>query len=241
MTLLSRCDLWCSLTEIGCWRAMEPACKKQKHDNVVEEPAKPIKEQLLRFIEYMDCREKVRLRRLAKLHPGSWTSDFPTWLKPLLDRYKFCNVKRKYDAVTKVFLDKIPGDATIQEVIGNSAVHRMFTNRDFSNALPWFRIYEEEKILDIAKQTRDKTGHAFGDAHTQCRLGRNAEANPGKDEEKNYLEKARIAEQIFSNSELTQIDTWENLCKTLAKHHRHGGVKGIGVFLAMEVYIGLKC
>ena len=123
-----------------------------------------------RFYKFMDKRERIRLRKENDM-PWPWTDD------PILQTYKFTNVKRAHDRTTKWFWKNVldPNHNKPKEyLLFNCALFRYFGTVEFSEAIGgWTELWAEHKeiIRDIAKSRLEKNQKVFTGAYVITNQG----------------------------------------------------------------------
>lgn len=97
-----------------------------------------MKDPLWRYIEE---REMIRLRR-ERGQPWPWTDD------PILQKYRFTNVRRVHDRTTQALLAvyRAHRDAPPAEALYNCAAYRWFGTAEFARELGWMDRHDEEAI-----------------------------------------------------------------------------------------------
>jgi len=123
-----------------------------------------------RFYKFMDKRERIRLRKENDM-PWPWTDD------PILQTYKFTNVKRAHDRTTKWFWKNVldPNHNKPKEyLLFNCALFRYFGTVEFSEAIGgWTELWTEHKeiIRDIAKSRLENNQKVFTGAYVITNQG----------------------------------------------------------------------
>jgi len=123
------------------------------------------------FFAFMHERESIRIKKNAKeLWP--WTDD------PILQAYKFTNVKREHDRTTKWFWDQL--DAAIhagadrRSLLFNCALFRYFGTTEFFQAIGFMEAWDEERadfVKGVAKYRLDKKMKVFTGAYVITNQG----------------------------------------------------------------------
>ena len=122
------------------------------------------------FYNFINERESLRLRKEAG-EPWPWTDD------PILQEYKFTNVKRAHDRTTKWFWENVldPNHYKPKEyLLFNCALFRYFGTIEFSEAIGgWTELWTEHKeiIRDIAKSRLEKNQKVFTGAYVITNQG----------------------------------------------------------------------
>lgn len=90
---------------------------------------------------YMEERESIRLHKLAGVE-WPWTDD------PILQKYKFTNVKRLHDRTTQAFLRVYEAhrDAPKHVALYNCGVRRFFGTEEFSDSVGWLRLHDPGRL-----------------------------------------------------------------------------------------------
>lgn len=101
------------------------------------------------FFAFAREREKIRLRREAgELFP--WTED------PILQEFRFTNIKRKHDKTTKWIVDNWykphRGKGNLKAQFFNCALFRYTGTIDFAKALGWQEDWNPKKVMSLARE-----------------------------------------------------------------------------------------
>ena len=121
------------------------------------------------FYGFMKEREQIRLNREAG-KPWPWTDD------PILQEYKFTNVKRAHDRTTRWFwsvLDEHKDDPPAH-LLFNCAVFRYFGTIEFSKRIGWIGGWDENQkniIKNTAKDMLSKKQKVFTGAYVITNQG----------------------------------------------------------------------
>ena len=112
-------------------------------------------------------RENIRLRRECG-YPYPWTDD------RILQDYKFTNVKRKHDRVSKEFESwyQAHPKASGRQIVYNAAFARYFGRPEFVISAGWQRTHNPENIVPLAREWLDRGGKVFTGAYMITNLGR---------------------------------------------------------------------
>lgn len=96
--------------------------------------------------EYIEPRELIRLARVAS-QPKPWTQD------PILQRFKFTNVKRAHDRTTQAFLATYQKHAKARPEVAlyNCAVRRFFGTLEFDSTVGWLEVPSVVKLRAAVK------------------------------------------------------------------------------------------
>ena len=122
------------------------------------------------FYNFMIKRETLRLRKESS-ESFPWTDD------PILQEYKFTNVKREHDKTTRLFWKNVldPNKHKPKEyLLFNCAVFRYFGTIEFSEAIGgWNEIWpiDKERIRDTAKQRLEQGQTVFTGAYVITNQG----------------------------------------------------------------------
>lgn len=98
------------------------------------------------FYAFMVAREDIRLRRAAGMSKP-WTHD------PILQRYKFTNVKRAHDRTSTLFREEFYNHHQNDDpevILLNCAVARYFGTIEFMRAIGWQNTFRPKRLKDIA-------------------------------------------------------------------------------------------
>jgi hypothetical protein len=102
-----------------------------------------------RFIAFVEAREDARLNRLNK-NPRPWSTD------PIVNTYKFCNVNREHDAVTRWIAENVRPklvDGSLNEAIRQLVLCRVFNQPEALGAIMPVTNYPrtKKKLLKMKK------------------------------------------------------------------------------------------
>lgn len=119
-----------------------------------------IKDNLVRFLEFVTERENIRLKREERL-PPPWTAD------PILSMFRFCNVRREHDKVTlwiaKNWRAQFAKDPDLWFAM---AVARLFNLPETLEAITSFVLPYRPKEMSAMLHQRKRMGHKlFGPAY----------------------------------------------------------------------------
>ncbi len=113
-------------------------------------------------------RERIRLNKAAGL-PWPWSDD------PILNAYKFTNVKREHDRTTRwmrLNWTRPNENRPHGEIIFNCALFRYFGTIEFAEAVGWQTDWNAESIIDTAAQRRRTKERVFTGAYIIPTLGK---------------------------------------------------------------------
>lgn len=120
-----------------------------------------------RFFDFMAAREALRLKKESGA-PWPWSDD------PILNTYKFTNVKREHDRTTRWMREhwtrpneNRPGG----EIIFNCALFRYFGTMEFAEAIGWQTNWLPDGIKEIARQRSLRKECVFTGAYIIPTLG----------------------------------------------------------------------
>src|SRR5688572_17047973 len=119
------------------------------------------------FLQFMIKREQLRLTKEAG-KPWPWSDD------PILNTYKFTNVKREHDRTTRWMRTHWTGPNEWRpagEIIFNCALFRYFGTADFAHAVGWQAEFDPAAIVEIAAERRRQGLKVFTAAYIIPTLG----------------------------------------------------------------------
>lgn len=120
-----------------------------------------------RFFDFMVLREELRIQK-ASGASWPWSSD------PILNKYKFTNVKREDDRTTRWMRVNWTGpnqDRPAGEIIFNCALFRYFGTIEFAAAAGWQQDYAPKKLVELARQLKHDGTKVFTGAYIIPTLG----------------------------------------------------------------------
>jgi len=120
-----------------------------------------------RFFEFMAKREKLRLTKESGA-PWPWSDD------PILNAYKFTNVKREHDRTTRWMRwnwTRPNENRPHGEIIFNCALFRYFGTSEFAGAVGWQTDWNASSIIDIAARRIVAKERVFTGAYIIPTLG----------------------------------------------------------------------
>lgn len=113
------------------------------------------------FYGFMRKREAIRLARAAG-KPAPWADD------PILQKYKFTNVKREHDRTSRLMREEFytpNADAPKDVVLLNCAFARYFGTIEMMRAVGWQRRWDPARVKKIAFARRAKGERTFTGAY----------------------------------------------------------------------------
>lgn len=175
------------------------------------------------FYTYLRERENIRIRKEELLLPRPWTDD------PILNTFKFTNVKRVNDRTTRHFAQIYRSHSTSpeREALYNSALYRYFGTRAWADEVGWMTGHDEPWLRFSFNTLINSGGHAFTGAYVITNGGR---AEPKEKVVFEYLGQLWVdTPTIVSAIESTK--SWEAGFKLLTQLPGFGG----SGFMAKEV------
>lgn len=105
--------------------------------------------------DYIRERERIRFQKMTG-KPAPWTDD------PILQKFKFTNVKRIYDRTTQAFLEvyRKYASAPHTTALYNCALRRFTGTAAASTALGWVE-HHDPKLIQAAERACDNRGETF--------------------------------------------------------------------------------
>lgn len=119
------------------------------------------------FFDFMTRREDLRV---AKESGQSW----PWSDDPILNTYKFTNVKREHDRTTRWMRLNWTGpntDRPLGEILFNCALFRYFGTMEFAEALGWQQAWKPNAVIEIARERQIRGARVFTGAYIIPTLG----------------------------------------------------------------------
>lgn len=106
------------------------------------------------FYEFMQKREALRLRKEAG-EPWPWTDD------PILQEYKFTNVKRAHDRTTRWFWQMLDQHVTAPKhtILFNCALFRYFGTIEFFQAVGWQKHWTDFEQNTVKSKAAYRLAH----------------------------------------------------------------------------------
>lgn len=126
------------------------------------------KEMQRRFFDFMAKRETLRLKKESGA-AWPWSDD------PILNTYKFTNVKREHDRTTRWMREhwtKPNENRPAGEIIFNCALFRYFGTVEFAEAIGWQDDWMPFSIIDIARERMKEGLRVFTGAYIIPTLGK---------------------------------------------------------------------
>src|SRR5713101_40719 len=177
---------------------------------------------LNRFVEFMEERENIRLRREAG-QSWPWTDD------KIFQTYRFTNVHREDDKTTKAFISiyKERPAANPSVALLNCGVFRYFGTVDFANDVGWIERWNPKHVLTVAKTRLASKLPVFTSAYVITNGGL-------KEPKENVV--VRYLHSLWINADSVVADIflnhkWEDGYKRLSQLPGFGGTG----FMAKEV------
>jgi hypothetical protein len=122
------------------------------------------------FFRFMTKREALRLKKEGGA-PWPWSDD------PILNEYKFTNVKREHDRTTRWMRANWTGpheNRPAGEIIFNCALFRYFGTVEFAEAVGWQDCWDATSVADLAESRMQSGLRVFTGAYIVPTLGRRA-------------------------------------------------------------------
>lgn len=113
------------------------------------------------FYAFMRERESIRQKKLAGL-PKPWTKD------PILQNYKFTNVKREHDATSAALITEFYRphyDDDKELILLNAAIARYFGTVEFMRAVGWQKGFYPQRLIDCARNRLEAKQRVFTGAY----------------------------------------------------------------------------
>ncbi|CAN0457741.1 unnamed protein product, partial [Ectocarpus fasciculatus] len=126
------------------------------------------------FFEFMAAREALRLKKETGT-PWPWSDD------PILNTYKFTNVKREHDRTTRWMREHWtrPNDnRPAGEIIFNCALFRYFGTMEFAEAIDWQSEWSPSRVIRIAQERSMNGERVFTGAYIIPTLGKRGPKAP---------------------------------------------------------------
>lgn len=119
------------------------------------------------LLAFMVKREKIRRAREAG-SPWPWTDD------PILREYKFTNVHRKHDRVSRQYEGwyKSHDGASFRSIVYNAAFARYFGRPEFVFAVGWQNRHDPADMIKLAREWINRGEKVFTGAYMVTNLGR---------------------------------------------------------------------
>ena len=119
------------------------------------------------FFDFMIKRERLRLKK-EQGAPWPWSDD------PILNTYKFTNVKREHDRTTRWMRENWTHpheNRPAGEIIFNCALFRYFGTTEFANAIGWQSDWDASYVAAIARERKRNRLRVFTGAYIIPTLG----------------------------------------------------------------------
>ena len=177
------------------------------------------------FLSFLIEREEIRLRKEAGL-PRPWTKD------KILNTYKFTNVRRENDRTSRAFAEfykaNITEDTPRNSILLNCGIARYFGTSEFLLSLGWQDTFDEDRIINHARERIAKRERVFTGAYVITNQGISA---PKEYVVTHYFLKGlwEAADDIIFREDFT--DHWESFIERLMLVEGFGG----SGFMAKEV------
>lgn len=180
------------------------------------------------FYDYLKKRDSIRIRRAYGLPREQWTDD------PILQKYKFTNVRRQDDWTTRMLVDRFyDRDATDQNKFLNCVLGRFFGQFETLQDLGF-----QYDPADIPTNVRDMVARRQA-ARKSVFTGSYIVPNCGSDLPKHEVV-IRIVDECRTWFRKVRDDIWgvtpmQDVVKSLVRN-----VNGMGSFMAKEVLLDVK-
>jgi len=177
------------------------------------------------FVHYLNERESIRQKRESGLD-GPWTTD------PILNKYKFTNVLRKYDRTTRWLVKNWydPNrDAPADVQILNCAIARYFGHQDFLGAIGYQHTWDPEHLLKTAKDRLSRREKVFTGAYIITNAG-------STDPKQNVVVNQFLSPLRMNLDQLVRLceqGSWQNVAEFLQT------LPGIGPFMSKEIALDM--
>lgn len=184
------------------------------------------------FYEFMRKRETIRLRRLAGLPRDQWTDD------PILQQYRFTNVKREHDRTTQRLLAEFypPSNAFVDpiELIVNCTIARFFglfeTAKEIGYQASFGHQSLDHHIRAVVADRQVRRQKIFTSAYIVPNCG---DSDPKSEVVIRIVDEVDSWARDQGHPFLTRKDaSWRLLIQSLCSH-----VRGMGSFMAKEVVL----
>lgn len=180
------------------------------------------------FFDYLTERENVRLRKEAG-DSFPWTED------PILQTYKFTNVRRHHDRTSMELRNRFYGPNfhdDLKTVLMNCATFRYFGTYEFASAIGWqsYEDFDFDLIENTATERLENKERVFTGAYVITNQGISA---PKQEVVVHYFLKALWKEtpEIVDLAKKTR--SWEKVAKRMIKINGFGGTG----FMTKEVLL----
>lgn len=180
------------------------------------------------FFAFMREREQVRLHKEAGL-PRPWTSD------PILQEFKFTNVRRHFDWTTTQLRDSFYSehrDDDRRAILMNCALFRYFGTYEFAEAVGWqsYDDFDFEEIIDTAERRLSSGLRVFTGAYVITNQGISA---PKQEVVVDYFlrDLHKAVPELLQIVQMTR--SWSKVASAMSKI---GGFGGTG-FMSKEILL----
>lgn len=180
------------------------------------------------FFAFMREREQVRLRKEAGL-PRPWTDD------PILQEFKFTNVRRHYDWTTTKLRETFyqeHRDDDRRAILMNCALARYFGTFEFMEAVGWqeYDSFDFEEIIDTAARRLSSGQRVFTGAYVITNQGISA---PKQEVVVDYFlrDLHKATPELLKIVQMTR--SWQKVSEAMSKI---GGFGGTG-FMSKEILL----
>jgi hypothetical protein len=177
------------------------------------------------FVYYLNERELIRQKRYAG-ERGPWTTD------PILSRYKFTNILRKYDRTTKWLVRNWYNpnrDKSLEIIALNCAIARYFGSIDFCEAVGFQQSWEPDFLIQSATERLATGKKVFTGAYIIT--------NAGSTDPKQIVVVSQfltpLRYQLDRLVAIARRNRWQDVCEFLQ------GQPGIGPFMAKEIALDM--
>lgn len=205
---------------------MEKYLEIAKNFNV--ELSEDIMSNITLFFQYMNKRELVRIRK-EKGEPKPWTDDI------IIQSYKFCNVNREDDKVTRWMRQNwtIPNEKDeISIQLFNCCLFRYFNNVGFCEVIGYQHDWNSDRIVDIAERMMYEGKKVFTGAYIITNGGV-ADTKP-KVVCKVYLDPIWEHKEELAKI-ATETHSWKSVVDELSQYQGFGGTK----FMSMQAVLDM--
>jgi hypothetical protein len=113
------------------------------------------------FFWFLQERESIRLKK-ARGEPYPWTTD------PILQKFKFTNVKREHDRTTALLIKEFYDphfNAPREQILLNCAIARYFGTIEFMRAVGWQETFNPDYLISVAAQRKQTGERVFTGAY----------------------------------------------------------------------------
>ena len=131
-------------------------------------------EMVHQFFDFMAAREALRLKKETGA-PWPWSDD------PILNTYKFTNVKREHDRTTRWMREHWTGpndNRPAGEIIFNCALFRYFGTMEFAEAIGWQSEWSPSRVIKSAHDRSENGERVFTGAYIIPTMGKRGPKAP---------------------------------------------------------------